>query len=145
MTTAQGGYFLQPGEGRTITALGFTFTLRAVTADTGGQYLAVEFEIPPGGAVPPHIHRENEEAVYVLEGEVSNRVEERTETQGPGSFCFIKRGTVHGQTNSGSRPVKLLVLLSPSDSAERLFDAINGQPDEQVISLMQQHGMDLVQ
>ncbi|MEE9247779.1 MAG: cupin domain-containing protein [Dehalococcoidia bacterium] len=145
MTSGNAGFFLEPGEGRKVSALGLTLTFRAATSDTEGQYLAAELEIPPGGAVPPHIHHDYEEGIYVLEGEVDNRIEDRSIAQGAGSFCFVKRGTVHGQINNSSRPVKLLLILSPPASPESLFNAIDGQPDERVLELMREHGMEFVQ
>ena len=44
-----------------------------------------------------------------------------------------------------SPDLNLLVILSPSESAERMFEAINGQPEDKVVELMQQHGMEFVQ
>jgi quercetin dioxygenase-like cupin family protein len=39
--------------------------------DTGGRYGAVEYEAPPGHQPPPHVHRDDDEGFYVIEGELT--------------------------------------------------------------------------
>ena len=54
-------------------------TVRASVEDTGGMFEAYEIGIPAGAVrkvagegPPPHVHREHEEAFYILEGEFNS-------------------------------------------------------------------------
>ena len=61
--------------------------------------------LPPFWRPRPHIHRDHEEAFYVLEGELTVRVGPRTITAPAGSFVVVSRGVVHQPSNPGhSRP-----------------------------------------
>lgn len=141
--TADHDHFIGPGQGSKYRALGTEFELRVPGERTKGAYFAFSFEIPPGGEIPPHVHETTEELVIVLEGECTNSVEGRKETQGPGSLCLIPRGTPHGQTNTSDGPTRVLVVISPPDT-EGLFEKIDGKADEEVVSIMEQHGMTFV-
>jgi quercetin dioxygenase-like cupin family protein len=62
--------------------------------------------IPAGSPGPrPHIHRDHEEAFYVLEGELTVRVGTRTITAPAGSFVMVPRDVTHNPLTRGrSRP-----------------------------------------
>lgn len=100
--------------------------------------------LAPGQAIPPHVHPWDE-AIYVLTGEVSNRVGERTGTTPAGSLIFIPGGLVHGQFNPGTQSTKLLLILSPPAEAERLLAEIDGCSEPEVIAAMERYGMKFVQ
>jgi quercetin dioxygenase-like cupin family protein len=103
-----------PGEGETVLIPdGRQFLFKAVSTDTHGAYAVGEFVLPPAGVVHPHLHRQNEEAFYVLEGEFAVGVGEETVTARTGSFILIPRGTVHSLHNAGTTPARLLVVISP--------------------------------
>lgn len=138
-----GGLLLGPGEGEISSALGFKFSLKAMGNDTRGAYFAVEFELPPGAGVPPHTHENEEEAILVISGELTNSVGDEVTISSAGSFCLVPRGTVHAQTNEGTEPVRLFLIISPSD-IEGMFLEMDGKSDEEVVALMPKYGMNLV-
>ncbi len=138
-----GGKLLGPGEGEVSEALGLTFSLKAMSTDTGGAYFAFEFELPPGAGVPPHTHDNEEEAILVVSGELTNSVGDEVAKSRAGSFCFVPRGTVHSQTNDSGEPVKLFLILSPAD-VEGMFLEMHGKTDDEVLELMPKYGMNLV-
>ena len=52
--------------------------IKAAEADTRGAYAVRENAVPAGfGGVPMHLHREAEEAFYVLEGELTVHLQDR--------------------------------------------------------------------
>lgn len=134
---------LGPGEGQVIKALGLTMTIRATGADTNGAYVAFEFVLSPGQEVPSHIHPV-EESIYVLEGEITTRIGDRSDRMPAGSFCLIQRGMVHAQANEGTAPAKLLLILSPS-SIEGLLYEMDGRPDSEIVDVMKKYGMELAE
>jgi quercetin dioxygenase-like cupin family protein len=58
-----------------------------------------------------HVHHSDDEAWHVLEGELTFRYADRTETAGPGATVFVPAGTAHTfSTAEGSR---YLIVLAP--------------------------------
>jgi len=89
--------------------------LKAGKEAAQGAYAVLEMTvIPPGLWVPPHIHGAEEEAWYVLDGELTFRVGEQEIGAVAGSFILVPRGLVQSLGNTGTRPVSLLEIFSPA-------------------------------
>ena len=84
---------LGPGEGKDLNVLGLGFTTKATRAETADAYTISE--VTMSADPPPHIHRDGEEAMYVLEGETEFLVGGRKIAGPPGSFVVVPRGTIH--------------------------------------------------
>ena len=112
MSFGDGGITLEPGEGKVIQVPGHPITYKATKQDTGGAYSLLEVTVK-GEGPPQHIHKAEEEAFYVLEGEVGIKIGERTVRGAPGSFVLVPRGTVHTFWSTGPIPAKLLAIFSP--------------------------------
>lgn len=119
---------LAPGEGSAVWFLGNRMVLKATAASTGGAFGLVESLIAPGAAPPMHVHNEEDEAFYVLEGELTFQCGERTARATAGSFVFLPRGVPHGFVVESDTPVRMLTLLVPG-GGERIF-AEAGRPAE---------------
>ncbi len=91
-----------------------------VGADTDGAYSLLEVELV-GDGPPQHIHKTEDEAFYVLEGEVKFLLGERISTAKAGTFVLIPRGMVHAFCRAGQEPAKILAIFSPS-GVEQFFD-----------------------
>ncbi len=100
---------LGPGKGRPIPGRE-EVVLKATGADTGGAVAFLEATTAPGDGPSPHVHHDNDELFYVLEGRMRFRVGEREVEAGAGAFLFVPRGTVHAARNVGAGPVRLLRL-----------------------------------
>src|ERR687890_444116 len=103
---------LKEGEGNARWWGGGLATIKATGKETGDLYSIVEVLEPPGAQAPFHLHRKEDEAFYVLEGEVTFHVGEQTIRARPGSFVFGPKGVPHAYTVD-SGPARLLFLLSP--------------------------------
>ena len=121
------GLVLGPGEGKIVSVLGDPYTYKVVGGDTGGNYSLIE-HTTAGDGPPPHIHKSEEEAFYVLEGEVNVKIGEQTIREAVGSFVLIPRGTVHTFSRVGAEPAKMLVIISPA-GFEQFFTEIDGSTD----------------
>src|SRR3712207_2858784 len=97
--TEQGALGVYPDGGRSVWLLGMLVTFKAVSEETGGEYLLYELTVPPQLGALPHIHHAENEVFYVLDGEVAFLKGERTVRVGVGEFVFIPRGVVHGFKN----------------------------------------------
>ena len=77
MSFGDGRLTLGPGEGKAIQVPGHPITYKATKEDTGGAYSLLEVVVA-GEGPPQHIHKAEEEAFYVLEGEVNIKIGEQT-------------------------------------------------------------------
>jgi mannose-6-phosphate isomerase-like protein (cupin superfamily) len=116
MTTEDGGLFVGPSDGRVlINPIGGGMVIKASDQQTNGGYSLHENILPAGSPGPrPHIHRNHEEAFYVLEGELTIRIGPRTITAAAGSFVLVPRGVVHQPSNPGAQPTRVLLIFSPA-------------------------------
>ena len=97
------------------------YTFLVTGEESGGAYFAMEALVPPGGGPPPHIHREEDETFYLLEGHIEFRLGEETITAGPGDFVNIPRGTVHSFHNAGAETARMVLTFTPA-GIERFFE-----------------------
>jgi mannose-6-phosphate isomerase-like protein (cupin superfamily) len=82
---------LTKGEGRSIWLLGDLYTFKV----TGEALSVTELTAFPQNGPPPHIHQREDESFWVLDGEFSVLLGERTLTAGQGAFVHIPKGTLH--------------------------------------------------
>src|ERR671916_531376 len=90
-----GPLYRPAGTGPTYRGPGDLYTFLVTGAESAGAFFAMEAYIPPGGGPPPHIHRNEDETFYVVEGTCSFRLGDETVLAGPGDFVNVPRGTVH--------------------------------------------------
>jgi mannose-6-phosphate isomerase-like protein (cupin superfamily) len=105
--------FLEPGEGTGVWFLRNRLSVKATASSTGGAFGLFESWMPPGFSPPLHVHRREDEAFYVLEGEVTMRCGERTFLATAGAFVFLPRDVPHTFVVEGDRPARMLTLLTP--------------------------------
>jgi mannose-6-phosphate isomerase-like protein (cupin superfamily) len=111
--TNERGYGLQRDEGQAIWFLGSLMTIKAGSEKTHGAFSLLEQLAPPSFEAPPHIHRQEDEAFYVLEGELRVTCGQAAWTLGPGGFVLLPRGIPHAFSVSDAGPAKLLQITSP--------------------------------
>ncbi|HVX92414.1 MAG TPA: cupin domain-containing protein, partial [Xanthobacteraceae bacterium] len=68
--TAREPFVRAPAAGPTHNVLGVIHTYKATGAETGGSFSLWEAVFPPGAGAPPHTHAREDEAFYVLSGEL---------------------------------------------------------------------------
>lgn len=117
---------LGPGQGPLVRIPGHPFVIKASSEDTRGAYALAEATLT-GEGPPQHIHHAEEEAFYVLEGEVGIQIGDKIVSGTRGAFVLIPRGTVHTFWNAGPTPAKLLVIVSPPGIEEYLAEAIGNE------------------
>lgn len=85
--------------------------LKATAADTGGQLTIVEVTEPAGEA-PLHVHHRDDEAFWILEGDVTFEVGDATIEAHAGDYVFAPRGIPHRYT-VGEGGCRMLFILVP--------------------------------
>ena len=96
------GYALEPDDGERLVFGEATILVRASADTTGGAFTVFE-EVPPMVDTPLHVHQNEDELFYVLEGEHVYQVGTQEFRAGPGGLVFAPRGTPHAQTASRAR------------------------------------------
>jgi quercetin dioxygenase-like cupin family protein len=81
----------------------------------------MEALVPPGGGPPPHIHRNENETFYILDGHCTVRLGEERVVAGPGDFVNVPRGVVHGFRNESAEPVRMILTFTPA-GIEKFFE-----------------------
>jgi quercetin dioxygenase-like cupin family protein len=116
-----------PGAGSTLNILGTTHIYKATATETGGSFSLWEAVFPPGAGAPPHTHSREDEAFYVLEGELLIEFEGDAAPHrvSPGGFFFGARGRRHAVRNVGDKPARVLILSAPSVGLDQMFAEID--------------------
>lgn len=111
---------LKAGEGRAYWVVGDLYTILASGEDTNGAYAMIHAEVPPGGGPPPHIHRREDEAFFVLEGELAFQADGRGFTATAGTWLTLAKGSLHTFRNAGTVTARMLIVVTPA-GLERFF------------------------
>src|SRR5215212_10127646 len=103
----------EPGEGEALWWLGMSATIKVTKEQTGGRYALVEVLAPDGYEAVLHVHHQEDEGFYILEGEMTFYVGEQTIKARPDSYLFGPKDVPHAfSVDSG--PARLLFILSPA-------------------------------
>ena len=122
MALDDGSVMLPPGEGKSVSFSGNRVTL--VYGDPSGAYSVVEWVSELGIPGPPlHVHKETDEAFYVVEGTFGFQTGERTFEGAAGAFVFAPKGLDHTYWNEANTPSKMLITISPP-GFERYFEEL---------------------
>lgn len=114
---------LGAGKGQAVWVVGDHYTIKAAGADTGGAFTLIEVLVPPQSGPPPHVHRREAEAFYVLEGKFEVHIDEQCVTAGPGSWVTLAKGSLHYFKNIGSTTAKLLIFATPAGLDQFFLEA----------------------
>jgi quercetin dioxygenase-like cupin family protein len=111
------------GAGLTLDVLGVTHIYKATGAETAGSFSLWEAVFPPGAGAPPHTHAREDEAFYVLSGELLVELEGEPAPHrvSPGAFFFGARGRRHALRNVSDQPARALILSAPSFGLDQMF------------------------
>lgn len=74
----------------------------------------VRARIMPGAGHAFHTHPEMDEIIYVLEGSMTQWLEQEKKELKPGDSIYIPRGVVHGCINHSLAECEFLAILSPA-------------------------------
>jgi DNA-binding transcriptional MerR regulator/quercetin dioxygenase-like cupin family protein len=119
--------------------------------DTRGAMSAFEFTGTGGG--PRHLHREQDEWIYVVHGELEIELDGTLRHLSPGESVFIPRHVKHGWAAAGDAPARIIDVYQPAGKVEDFFRQVGSYGPEQPIheampfdqfrQLFEAHGMDL--
>jgi mannose-6-phosphate isomerase-like protein (cupin superfamily) len=88
---------------------------------------------PPRWIAPLHLHRNDDEAWYVLEGRLCVRVGKEVVEANAGSAVFVPRGTPHTYWNAGTGLARYLLVMTSNVYA--LIQNIHAMKDRSPVAL----------
>jgi mannose-6-phosphate isomerase-like protein (cupin superfamily) len=91
----------------------------ARTADTPRFNLGI-IEIAPGRELEAHVHTDEDDAFYILEGEMTFLFGGEAAAAPPGTFVLIPPGVRHGFRNDGATSVRMLNIHAPGGFDRRI-------------------------
>ena len=105
-----------PGTAPTLDFPGSLAQVLLEGSATRGDVAVLEFTVAPRSfGAPPHVHRDEDEYLYVLEGEVELLNEDEVVAAPTGSFAAMTRGHLHAFWNASDAPARLLVAIAPGE------------------------------
>jgi len=136
-----------PAAGERVDVLGAPVLLKS-----GGDPRHMTFAdhpLPAGYGVPMHLHEDEDELFYILEGELTVTTEAGEMVAGPGSFVHLPRGCPHAFRNASGRDGRMIVVASPGGGLDGVFrglDAARGEPlgPGRVAEIVRPHGVRLL-
>ncbi len=106
---------VRPGRGHRVGNVEFL----ARTADTPRFTFGV-IEIAPGRELEAHVHADEDDAFYIVEGEMTFIFGDERATAPPGTFVLVPPGVEHGFRNAGTHPVRMLNIHAPAGFDRRI-------------------------
>ncbi|HWM21070.1 MAG TPA: cupin domain-containing protein [Ilumatobacteraceae bacterium] len=117
-------------EGPATWFLNGLMTVKASNVDTGGAYCLMEHVLTPASNPPMHIQTDEEEAFYVIDGQIEFEVEGQVVVARAGTFALVPRGAAH-TFRVLTDTARTLVISStgangpaPSGGLERFFRSV---------------------
>ena len=99
---------------------GALMQIKARAEGTGGALGLVDGSFYRGFGPPLHVHSREDEAMYVLEGEIRFRQGDEEFVAGPGTWVWHPRGIAHAFKVESER-ARALVVVTPG-GFERMFE-----------------------
>ena len=81
---------------------------------TEGSFCLFENRSDGQTKTPIHVHADDDETIYVVEGQLTAVVDGEARTLSPGESVFLKRRIPHQLMNPGNQPVRYILIGTPS-------------------------------
>jgi mannose-6-phosphate isomerase-like protein (cupin superfamily) len=104
-----------PGQGHRVGNVEFL----ARTVDTPRFTFAI-IEIAAGRELEEHVHGAEDDAFYIVEGEMTFSFGDEEIGAPPGTFVLVPPGVAHGFRNDGDTPVRMLNIHAPGGFDQRI-------------------------
>ena len=150
------GYLLGPDDGEAFWLLGMLEVVKISGADTNGEYGLLEVTVRAGDGSPWHVHHDEDEWFYTIEGEFTFWVGDTRMSLPAGTFAFGPRGVPHtfyAETDGaraliGFQPFLFETFLREvgEPATERVLPPpLEGPPDlERILPIAKRAGFDIL-
>lgn len=105
---------------------GSVYAVTAAAADSDGNFVGMEFTLPPGSvSPPPHIHADLTEEYEVIEGAFEVMVGTDWRTLAPGESASVPPGALHTFRNRSGETVRVRNVHRPPARFEDYIEHIH--------------------
>jgi len=118
--------------GEAIWAVGSLFTVKLAAEESGGPISVMHVVSAPGGATPLHVHHQEAEAFYLLDGEMTYQAGDETVELRSGSFVYLPKDVPHRFRIRGLKPATFLAFGTPG-GVEHLYREVGIPATERVL------------
>ena len=122
--------------------------IKVSTLDTLGGLAVVEITYFYKGGPPRHLHHEQDEWFYAVEGEYVIEVGEERYELGPGDSVLGPRKVAHAWAYVGEGTGRQIATLQPAGEIEAFFDelaTLGSTPEREVLQrAFSSHGLELI-
>ena len=122
--------------------------IKVSSRDTNGRLSITEITDVQKGGPARHLHHEQDEWFYVVEGEYVIEVGEERYELGTGDSVLAPRKVAHVWAHVGEGTGRLIAALQPAGEIEAFFDelaTLGSNPEREVLQrASSSHGMELI-
>ena len=115
------------GSGKQLEFMGVTHKL--TQPQTTGAFYLFEAEFEPETGNGLHVHRYEDEVVYVLEGGIEIRLDKDKLQASAGGVAHLPKNIPHALYNPWKTPLKILVMTVPG-GMENFFDEVGAAKED---------------
>jgi mannose-6-phosphate isomerase-like protein (cupin superfamily) len=116
-----------PDSGRALKLTGVTHKL--VSQQTGGGYYLFQAEFDAESGNRLHVHTNEDEVVFVLQGAIQIRLGDGRLEAGEGGVAHLPKGIPHALYNPLKTPLRIMALAIPG-GIEKFFDELEAALQE---------------
>lgn len=128
---------------------GAHMNIKVFSSETGGIYSLMETVLPPGGVVPRHIHKGEDENNFIIEGQMTMQIGDAIYLAGPGSYVVAPKGIQQYFKNEGDTDCRFLTTFTPGgaegffkEAGELMCRVAPEKPSlDQLMELQQKYGL----
>jgi mannose-6-phosphate isomerase-like protein (cupin superfamily) len=118
MTQQPKPVIVQPGTGKRVGNVEFL----ALSEHSPRFNLSIITMAPGRDGPAAHVHEQEDDAFYVLDGEIEFRVDDEDVPAPAGTFVLVPPGVPHTFANRTSTPVRILNIHAPAGFDRRLLE-----------------------
>jgi mannose-6-phosphate isomerase-like protein (cupin superfamily) len=143
-------FIVERGAGRPIHVVGDEVTIKISTRDTDGAFAVFEGRTRPLQGPPLHLHRDQDEWWYIIEGEYRFEVDGEEIYARAGDTVFAPRGSRHTFQNAGTTPGRTLTTVVPGGLDEFFAELETVVPrgttpdPAKMVPIFEKHGLELL-
>jgi quercetin dioxygenase-like cupin family protein len=116
---------IRADEGTAYWSIDHGITFKLTGEETGGALTLGVCDATQGAGVPPHIHHDEDEFFYLLEGEIAAEAAGERVTLHPGDFLLLPKGVAHTWRNEAEETARFVVFTAPGGAFEHMIGEID--------------------
>jgi len=134
---------IAPGQGKLTGYPGGGMTLLFQGRAGTDEISVIEVVVPPRSlGAPPHLHHNEDEYFYVVEGELTFLVGNEEKIAVRGTYAALPRELRHGYWNGSDAPARVLVTIAPGQFGQFFLDVakdLEKRAPQQIGPLIAEH------